>query len=123
MLPLRARVDRGAMAMCCIAMTNYTNTYACMQNHNDDTMKTNEGVLCIPESSSITKTSPSGCLVLYSGHFWGKVVPLGKEVVGVFYSHTQLGKEIMKVYIRMYISKYLTLVLCVGNNCLICIYK
>ena len=28
----------------------------------------NEGVLCIPQSSSITGTSPSDCLVSYSGH-------------------------------------------------------
>ena len=27
----------------------------------------NEGILCIPESSSITRISPSGCLVPYSG--------------------------------------------------------
>ena len=28
----------------------------------------NEGVLCIPQSSSITRVSPSDCLGLYSGH-------------------------------------------------------
>ena len=28
----------------------------------------NEGVLCIPQSSSITGTSLSGCLVSYPGH-------------------------------------------------------
>ena len=28
----------------------------------------NEGVLCIPQSSSITGTSPSDCLVSYTGH-------------------------------------------------------
>ena len=28
----------------------------------------NEGVLCIPQSSSITGTSPSDCLVLYPEH-------------------------------------------------------
>ena len=32
----------------------------------------NEGVLCIPESSSITGTSLSDCLVLYSGHSLGE---------------------------------------------------
>ena len=32
---------------CCVAMTNYTNTYtsACMQNHNNDTIKTSDTVL------------------------------------------------------------------------------
>ena len=28
----------------------------------------NEGVLCIPQSSSITEASPSDCLVSYPGH-------------------------------------------------------
>ena len=31
----------------------------------------NEGVLCIPQSSSITGTSPSDCLVSYPGHSLG----------------------------------------------------
>ena len=31
----------------------------------------NEGVLCIPESSCITGTSPSDCLVSYLGHSFG----------------------------------------------------
>ena len=30
----------------------------------------NEGVLCIPQSSSITRTSPSDCLMSYPGHTW-----------------------------------------------------
>ena len=30
---------------CCIAMTNYTNAYICMQNHNHDTIKTSNTVL------------------------------------------------------------------------------
>ena len=32
----------------------------------------NEGVLCIPQSSSITETSPSDCLVSYTGHSLGR---------------------------------------------------
>ena len=32
----------------------------------------NEGVLCIPQSSSITGTSPSDCLVSYPGHSLGR---------------------------------------------------
>ena len=35
----------------------------------------NEGVLCIPQNSSITGTSPSDCLALYPGHSWGGVSP------------------------------------------------
>ena len=31
----------------------------------------NEGVLCIPQSSSITAASPSDCLVSYPGHLLG----------------------------------------------------
>ena len=29
----------------------------------------NEGVLCIPQSSSITGASPSDCLASYAGHW------------------------------------------------------
>ena len=46
----------------------------------------NEGVLRIPQSSSITGTSPSDCLVLYPGHLLGEVLTLSREAVGVFYS-------------------------------------
>ena len=35
----------------------------------------NEGVLCIPQSSSITGISPSGCFVLYLGHLLGESYP------------------------------------------------
>ena len=38
----------------------------------------NEGVLHILQSSSITGTSPSDCLVPYSGHSWGGLTPLQK---------------------------------------------
>ena len=31
----------------------------------------NEEVLCIPQSSSIIRASPSDCLVSYQGHSWG----------------------------------------------------
>ena len=49
----------------------------------------NEGVLRIPQSSSIAGISPSDCL----GHSlgWGGVLPLCKEAVGVFYSPSRLG--------------------------------
>ena len=36
----------------------------------------NEGVLCIPQSSSITGTLPSDCLVSYLGHSLGVLTPL-----------------------------------------------
>ena len=47
----------------------------------------NKGVLCIPQSSSITGTSPSECLVSYPGHsLGGGVLPLCRDAVSVFYS-------------------------------------
>ena len=35
----------------------------------------NEGILHIPQTSNITGTSPSDCLVLYPGHSWGWGLP------------------------------------------------
>ena len=46
----------------------------------------NEGMLCIPQSSSIIGTSPSDCLVAYPGHSLGVVLPLCRGAIGVFYS-------------------------------------
>ena len=51
----------------------------------------NEGVFCIPQSSSITGTSPSDCSVSYSGHLLEGVLPLCKDAVGIFYSPSQGG--------------------------------
>ena len=46
----------------------------------------NEEVLRIPQSLSITVTSPSDCLVPYPRHsLGGGVIPLCREAVGVFY--------------------------------------
>ena len=51
----------------------------------------NEGILSILQSSSIIGTSPSNCLVSYPGHsLWGGVLPLGRCVVGIFYSPSRL---------------------------------
>ena len=36
----------------------------------------NEGVLRIPQSSSITATSSSDCLMSYPGHSFGSLIPL-----------------------------------------------
>ena len=53
----------------------------------------NKGVLRIPQSSIITGTSPSDCLMSYPGHsLRGGVLPLCRETVGVFYSPSQLNK-------------------------------
>ena len=55
-LPFQARVHLGAMAM---------KGYSTFPKE----------VLCIPQSSSITGASPSGCLVSYSGHSLGEFYP------------------------------------------------
>ena len=57
----------------------------------------NEGVLRIPQSSSITGTSPSDCLVSYPGHSLWEGVTLSREAVGVFYSPSRVGKLILSV--------------------------
>ena len=52
----------------------------------------NEGVLRVPQNSSIAGTPPSDCLVSYPGDsLGGGVLPLRKEAVGVFYSPSRLG--------------------------------
>ena len=55
----------------------------------------NERVLCIPQSTNITRTSPSDCLVSYPGHsLWGGgVLPLCRGAVSAFYSPSQLGNK------------------------------
>ena len=57
----------------------------------------NEEVLSIPQSSSITETSPSDCLVSYPGHLLG-VLPLRRSAVGVFYSPRRQGLIVVIVY-------------------------
>ena len=58
----------------------------------------NEGLLHIPQSSSITGTSPSDCLVisktLVEG---GGVLPFCRGAVSVFYSPNQVGNTQLNV--------------------------
>ena len=61
----------------------------------------NEGVLCIPQSSSITGTSLSNCLVSYSGHSLGESYPSAEQWV---YSTAPANMAIIPV--DMYISKH-----------------
>ena len=67
LLPLWASVDLGAMAM--------------------------KGVLCIPQNSIITRTSPSDCLVPYLGHplqgFYLLFISLRNKTHGLFISGVQ----------------------------------
>ena len=53
----------------------------------------NKGVLCIPQGSSITGTSPSDCLESYIQNTrWG-ILPLSREAVGVFCSPSRMGQR------------------------------
>ena len=56
----------------------------------------NEGVHCIPQSSSITRALQSYCLMSYTGHslVWGGgVLLLCRDAFGVFYSPRQLEEQ------------------------------
>ena len=54
----------------------------------------NEGVLRIPQSYSITGTSPLDCLVSYPGHsLQGESYFFYIDAVGVFYSSSRLCKN------------------------------
>ena len=71
----------------------------------------NEEVLRIPQSSSITGTSPSDCLVWYRGHSWEGVLSLCREAIGVFYSPSQLGdgrSENLTTYCSDTVMPYIT---------------
>ena len=54
----------------------------------------NEGVLHIPQSSSITGTSPSDCFMSYPGQSLRGVLPLCRNTFSVFYSASRLGWSI-----------------------------
>ncbi len=51
----------------------------------------NEEVFHIPQSSSITGTSLSDCLLLYPEQSLGENVPVCRDAVGVVYIPSQLG--------------------------------
>ena len=57
----------------------------------------NEGVLCILWSSSIARTTPSDCLVSYSGYS----LSLSREAVGVFCSPRWLGWTKVQSVVRV----------------------
>ena len=48
-------------------------------------------MLRIPKGPRITGTSPSDCLVSYTGHSLGGVLPLCRSAVSVFNSPSRLG--------------------------------
>ena len=57
----------------------------------------NEGILRIPQSSSITGTSPWDCLVSYQNTRWEGSYPLCREAVDVFYSPSKQGKRQLQI--------------------------
>ena len=67
----------------------------------------NEGVLRIPQSSSITGTSPSDCLISYPGHSLGGCYP-SAEVQSVYStaaadwgSHEEARKYYIYIYVHI----------------------
>ena len=58
----------------------------------------NEGVVRIPQSSSIAGSSPSDCLVSYPRYSLGEVSSLCKEAVGVFYSPSRQSKRMFVTF-------------------------
>ena len=72
----------------------------------------NEGVLHIPQSSSISGASPSDSLVSYLGHSLEGVLPLCKDAVWIFYNPSRLG-------FKTDISRYLLPNSTTGSNSII----
>ena len=70
-------------------------------------MSNSEGVLHFLQSSR-PGASPSDCLVPYLEHSLGGGLLLFKDVVGVFYSPSQLGFARMSAYIYTIGQKYKT---------------
>ena len=72
-----------------------TTTGHCGPGVND-----NERVLLILQSSSITVTSSSDCLMLYTGHSFGESwSSVEKQAVGLFCSTSRLDHELLVVYL------------------------
>ena len=69
-------------------------TTTSQSGHGSDS---NEQVLRILQSSSVTEASPSDCLVSYPGHSLVGGLPLCREAVGVFYGSSQMGHVITEV--------------------------
>ena len=56
-----------------------------------------EGVLCIPQSSSIARASPSDCLKSYPGPLLRGILPLSRDAVSVLYSYNWLDLVLLRV--------------------------
>ena len=64
----------------------------------------NEGVLCIPQCSGITGSSPFDYLVPYPGHSFGGILSLCRDAVYVFCSHSWLDQLHLMVRLQLWIS-------------------
>ena len=84
---------------CCIWLINRTLSDAATPSQNWPWSDGNEGVLGIPQSSSIIGTSPSDCFVSYARNSLGGVLPLCREAIGVLYSPSQLGKNTLETIV------------------------
>ena len=88
-----------------------------------------KGVLLIPQSFSITRASPSDCLVSYPGHELEDSYRLCRDAVGVFYSpsrqgHAVLGlPELTRSLIFLETFGYCTLIICVLTLCAINVFS
>ena len=76
----------------------------------------NEGVLCNPQCSIITETSPSNCFESNPGHsLWGGFLPFCREAVDVFDSPSRLGKccglTLIFLFIKWFQFFYLVLLI------------
>ena len=60
------------MQFSCIWLIDRTQSGATTPGQGGPGSNSNKGVLCIPQSSSITGTSPSDCLVSYLGYSLGE---------------------------------------------------
>ena len=59
-------------------------------------------MLRILQSSSITGTSPSDCLVSYPGHSFRVILPLCRSAVGVFFSPSRQGNSVFTSHLFQY---------------------
>ena len=58
----------------------------------------NKGVLRIPQSSCITRASPSNCFVSYPGHSWRESYPSAKMQSVYSAAPTNLDKHFLKIF-------------------------
>ena len=61
-----------SMQFSSVCLTDRTLSGATTSGQSERGSDGNEGVLSIPQSSNITRTSPSNCFVLYSGYSLGR---------------------------------------------------